>query len=197
MSVGETALTGPVGRIDSGQAISAEEFAEVMRAHQRRIHRLLLSFVRDPDEADSLTQECFLRAYRNWSSFRGDSSIATWLSRIAVNLARDEAKNRRRSFWRRLLALDAGSSDGEQPYRIDAPAETVSPEQALLAREQLQEVWAVVDRLPSQQRAVFLLRFVHEMSLEEVAQVLEVELGTVKSHLSRAVATVRRQVKHK
>jgi RNA polymerase sigma-70 factor (ECF subfamily) len=195
MSVGETALTGPVGRIDSSQAISAEEFAEVMRAHQRRIYHLLLSFVRDPDEADSLTQECFLRAYRNWSSFRGDSSVATWLSRIAVNLARDEAKNRRRGFWRRLLTLDAESSDGEQFYSIDAPAETASPEQALLAREQLREVWARVDRLPAQQRAVFLLRFVHEMSLEEVAQVLEVELGTVKSHLSRAVGTVRRQVK--
>jgi RNA polymerase sigma-70 factor (ECF subfamily) len=194
MSVGETALTGPMGGVASGRAISEQEFAEIVRLHQQRVQRLLFSFVRDPDEAASLTQECFLRAYRNWSGFRGECSVATWLSRIAVNLARDAAKNRRRSFWRRLLALEnpgAGRSDSD--FREVATREA-SPEQSLLAREKLNAVWDTVDRLPPQQRTVFLLRFVDEMSLEEVAQVLELNLGTVKSHLSRALATVRGQV---
>jgi RNA polymerase sigma-70 factor (ECF subfamily) len=194
MSVGETALTRPVGGVASGRTLSEQEFAEVVRLHQQRIHRLLLSFVRDPDEARSLTQECFLRAYRNWGGFRGDCSLATWLSCIAVNLARDEAKNRRRSFWRRLLALnEQGSAETQAPV-LEVATSQASPERSLLAREQLNAVWATVDRLPRQQRAVFLLRFVDEMSLEEVAQVLQLELGTVKSHLSRALATVRRQV---
>jgi RNA polymerase sigma-70 factor (ECF subfamily) len=194
MSVGETALTRPATGVASGRALSEKEFAEMVRVHQQRVFRLLLSFVRDPDEASSLTQECFLRVYRNWSSFRGECSVATWLSRIAVNLARDEAKSRRRSFWRKLLALeDSGGSS--QASAMDAVSGGVSQEQSLLAREELNAVWTAVDRLPPQQRTVFLLRFVDEMSLEEVTQVLELELGTVKSHLSRALATVRRQVK--
>jgi RNA polymerase sigma-70 factor, ECF subfamily len=194
MSVGDTALTRPVAGVASGRAISEEEFAEMVRLHQQRVHRLLLSFVRNPDEAASLTQECFLRAYRNWSGFRGECSVATWLSRIAVNLARDAAKNRRRSFWRRLLALDDPGGTGSESAAVEVATREASPEQSLLARELLSAVWATVDRLPPQQRAVFLLRFVDEMSLDEVAQVLELELGTVKSHLSRALATVRRQV---
>ncbi len=194
MSVGETALTTPVTGVASGRALSEEEFAAIVRLHQQRVHRILLSFVRDPDEAASLTQECFLRAYRNWSGFRGECSMATWLSRIAVNLARDQAKSRRRSFWRRLLALEAPAGAGSDSLAIDVAAGEASPERSLLAREQLNAVWATVDRLPPQQRTVFLLRFVDEMSLNEVAQVMELELGTVKSHLSRALATVRQQV---
>jgi len=193
MSVGETALTGPAAGIASGRMLSEAEFAEMMRLHQQRVYRLLLSFVRDPDEASSLTQECFLRAYRNWSGFRGECSVGAWLARIAVNLARDEAKNRRRRFWRRLLALHSGASEDERSA-TDVVSSEASPEQSLLAREALNAVWATVDRLPPQQRTVFLLRFVHEMSLEEAAQVLELELGTVKTHLARALATVRRQV---
>jgi RNA polymerase sigma-70 factor (ECF subfamily) len=195
MSVGETALTRPATGVASGRALSEEEFAEMVRVHQQRVFRLLLSFVRDPDEASSLTQECFLRVYRNWSSFRGECSVATWLSRIAVNLARDEAKNRRRSFWRRLLALGDSGGSPSQSSAMEVASGVASQEQSLLAREELNAVWTTVDRLPPQQRTVFLLRFLDEMSLEEVAQVLELELGTVKSHLSRALATVRRQVK--
>jgi RNA polymerase sigma-70 factor (ECF subfamily) len=194
MSVGETALTRPIGGVASGRAISEEEFAEIVRLHQQRVHRLLVSFVRDPDEAASLAQECFLRAYRNWSGFRGECSVATWLSRIAVNLARDEAKNRRRSFWRRLLAFEDPAGTGSESAALEVATGEASPEQSLLAREKLNAVWDTVDRLPPQQRTVFLLRFVDEMSLEDVAQVLELNLGTVKSHLSRALATVRRQV---
>jgi RNA polymerase sigma-70 factor (ECF subfamily) len=78
---------------------------------------------------------------------------------------------------------------------MEVASGVASQEQSLLAREELNAVWTTVDRLPPQQRTVFLLRFLDEMSLEEVAQVLELELGTVKSHLSRALATVRRQVK--
>jgi RNA polymerase sigma-70 factor (ECF subfamily) len=191
MRVVETVLRAPLEGTSAGDAISAEAFAEIMRLHQRRIYRVLLGFVRDPDEAGSLTQECFLRAYRNWEKFRGECSVSTWLTRIAVNLARDANRNRRRSFWRRLLSLGHAAEAGE----IDVPAEASSPEQSLLAREELNAVWETVDRLPQQQRSAFLLRFVEEMSLEEISRVLEVEVGTVKSHLARAVGTVRKRVK--
>ncbi|HVZ60519.1 MAG TPA: sigma-70 family RNA polymerase sigma factor [Terriglobales bacterium] len=191
MGVNAAALSSPAGGAAvEKEAPPAQEFAELVQTHQRRIYRILMGFVRDPDEADTLTQECFLRAYRSWGHFRGECSMSTWLTRIAINLARDAARNRRRGFWRRLLSLHAEREDSPA---IDTPGRGASPEQALLAREELEAVWEAVHRLPEQQKTVFFLRFVEEMPLEEIAETLEIETGTVKSHLSRAVNALRKK----
>jgi RNA polymerase sigma-70 factor (ECF subfamily) len=170
-----------------GTLASEADFDDMVRLHQRGIHRLLLTLVRDPEEAGNLTQECFLRAYRARDGFRGQASMRTWLGSIAVNLARDHAKNRRQSFWRRLFASREEPAQAAEQVAASAP----SPERVLLAREALAAVWAAVDKLPGNQRTAFLLRFVEEMSLEEIAQVMDIEVGTVKSHLARAVGALR------
>ncbi len=168
----------------------AEDFDQVVRLHQRRIFRFLLSLLRDPDAADTLTQECFLRAYRKRKSFRGEASIATWLTRIAINLATDHCRNRRRAFWSRLFGRH--HEDVSEGAALVVADPQPSAERALIASEQAAAVRAVVDELPERQRAVFLLRFVEEMTLEEIAQATELEVGTVKSHLHRALSAVRR-----
>jgi RNA polymerase sigma-70 factor, ECF subfamily len=182
----ETALTSAFGT--AAQKIRAEEFDAIVRRHQRRVHRFLLMLLRDPDEADNLTQECFLRAYQNLASFRGESSLETWLLRIAANLARDHVRNRKASFWRRLLGLDDEADNGAA---ADVPSGEASPEQVLLAREDVRSVWEVANQLSQQQRAVFLLRFVEEMELTEIADALGLQVGSVKTHLFRALQTVR------
>src|ERR1039457_2259318 len=80
--------------------IAALEFSSVAASHRPQIFRFLLASTRDVDLAETLTQECFLKAHRNWSSFRGDSSAMTWLMRIAINLQKDHWRNRRMQFWR-------------------------------------------------------------------------------------------------
>lgn len=186
----ENALTSTLGA--AAQKITAEEFDAIVRRHQRRVHRFLLMLLRDPEEADNLTQECFLRAYQNLSSFRGDSSLETWLLRIAANLARDHARNRKASFWKRLLGL---SDEEENGAATQVRAADASPEQVLLAREDVRAVWEVANQLSQQQRAVFLLRFVEEMELNEIASALGLQLGSVKTHLFRAVQTVRSKLR--
>lgn len=175
------------------ERITAEEFNEVVRANQRRIFRLLCSLVRDRDAADTLTQECFLRAYRKRHSFRGEASVSTWLVRIAINLARDHVRNRRRAFWQKLFARNA--DERSDPQALEMPDPSPSAERVMLAREQLQSVWTVMEQLPQRQRTAFTLRFVGEMSLEEIAEVMELEVGTVKAHLFRAVSAVRERVR--
>jgi RNA polymerase sigma-70 factor (ECF subfamily) len=176
--------------------LAEADFDQLMRLHQRRIYRLLLGMLRDPEAADSLTQECFLRAWRKRSSFRGEAAIGTWLVRIAVNLARDHARNRRLAFWRQLFAAPAQNDDARaQAERL--PSRQAGPEQALVARQELDAVWSVVQALPQQQKAVFLLRFVEEMSLEEIAQALGLRVGSVKSHLFRALSAVKAQAGRK
>jgi RNA polymerase sigma-70 factor (ECF subfamily) len=185
------AVLGTRARADAG--VRAEDFEELVRLHQRRIYRVLLAIVRDPDAADTLTQECFLRAYEKRASFRGESSVGTWLVRIAVNLARDHTKNRRQTFWRRLFQWTRDDEPMAHAERVaDAQA---SPERVLVARQEAAAVWSAVEELPSQQRAVFVMRFVEEMPLGEIARAMGLEVGTVKSHLHRAVSTVRKKLK--
>ena len=184
--------------ISSGAVAELEDFDALVLAEQRHIYRVLLAMLRDPDTADSLTQECFLKAYEQRKRFRGECSVRTWLMRIAVNLARDHVKSRRWQFWRTLFRESAGSEEQGDPVDPLEPADPhASPERSLLARERLAHVSAAVDNLPNQQRAVFVLRFLEEMSIEEIAQATSLRPGTVKAHLFRAVGAVRGRVKER
>jgi RNA polymerase sigma-70 factor (ECF subfamily) len=145
----------------------------------------------DADAADTLTQECFLRAYRKRESFRGECRIDTWLLRIAINLAHDHRRNRRRSFWRRLVGL--ADQAGEAARDVSDPRG--SPERVLLAQRQLQAVWQVARTLPARQRTIFLLRFAEDMTLAEISSVMGLRTGSVKTHLFRAIHTIRAVMK--
>jgi len=171
---------------------SAEEFDDLVRAHQARIQRVLWYELRNDEAAATLTQECFLKAYRARDDFRGESSVETWLVRIALNLARDHQRSRRQGFWRRLLGGNAEEAERATEMVMDAAP---LADRRMLAQERLEQVMAAVATLSGQQQTVFRLRFVEEMPLDEIAQAMGVEVGTVKSHLSRAVNALRQMVK--
>lgn len=167
--------------------IAVEDFDNIVRRHQRRIYRVLYVLLGDADAADTLTQECFLRAYRKRESFRGECRIDTWLLRIAVNLARDHRRNRRSSFWRQLVGLESGGAQVAE--NVSDPRG--SPERLLVAQSQLQAVWTATRQLPPQQRTIFLLRFAEEMTLCEICSVTGLKIGSVKTHLFRAIRSIR------
>jgi RNA polymerase sigma-70 factor (ECF subfamily) len=170
--------------------IAAQEFACVVERHRPQIFRFLLASTRDLDLAETLTQECFLKAHRNWGSFRGESSAMTWLMRIAINLQKDHWRNRRMQFWRQTRTNAVDLDDvGEW-----LPSGASSAEQQLLAREQVGHVWTAVKGLSERQRTVFLLRYVEEQELSEIARATGLSEGTVKAHLSRALAKVRAEL---
>ena len=173
------------------QGIAAEDFDDIVRRHQRRIYRVLYILSGDADTADTLTQECFLRAYRKRDSFRGECRIDTWLLRIAVNLARDYRRSQRTNFWRRLVGLDDGTPDAAD--NVSDPRG--SPERVIMAQRQLEAVWTAARKLPPQQRAIFLLRFAEEMTLTEISVVMALKVGSVKTHLFRAIRSVRAAMK--
>ena len=176
--------------ITTAEDAGAQEFARVVERHRPQIFRFLLSSTRDVDLAETLTQECFLKAHRNWGSFRGESSAMTWLMRIAINLQKDHWRNRRMQFWRhaRANAVDLGEA-GEW-----LPSGERSAEQQLLAQERVRQVGKAVEGLSERQRTVFLLRYVEEQELSEIARATGLSEGTVKAHLSRAVAKVRAEL---
>jgi RNA polymerase sigma-70 factor, ECF subfamily len=189
----ETVLT--IGAADSGGAgtNASSEFELIVQTYRPRVFRFLLASVRDRESAENLTQDCFLRAYRARDQFRGDSSRTTWLMQIAINLVRKHESNSRLKFWRRALRPGLSPTD----LRDWLPDRQVSPESAVLAREQVDAIWSVVTQLSERQRTVFLLRFVEEMDLLEIASATGMKEGTVKTHLFRALETVRKAIEEK
>ena len=177
--------------VEAAQEIAGAEFARVVESHRPQIFRFLLASLRDVDLAETLTQECFLKAHRNWGSFRGDSSAMTWLMRIAINLQKDHWRNRRLQFWRHARSNSVDLDDASEWL----PSGERSVEQQLLAQEQVAQVWKVVGNLSERQRTVFLLRYVEERELSEIAQATGLSEGTVKAHLSRAVSRVRAELR--
>lgn len=169
---------------------ATEEFSRVVESHRPQIFRFLLALTRDADLAETLTQECLLKAHLNWGSFRGESSAMTWLMRIAINLQKDHWRNRRMQFWRRARTNAVDLDEASEWL----PSGERSVEQQLLARERVGQVWKAVEGLSERQRTVFLLRYVEEMELSEIARATGLSEGTVKSHLSRAVARVRAEL---
>jgi RNA polymerase sigma-70 factor (ECF subfamily) len=177
---------------DVVRGIPLETFDQLVVTHQRRIHRILLTLLRDGDAADTLTQEVFLRAFQKRTDFRGEARVGTWLVRIALNLAKDHRRNRRLAFWRRLVRHDQSRDGTDVAPWVRDPAP--SAERTIVAREQLAAIQVAVDRLSHRQRTCFVLRFVEAMTIEEIAETLQLEIGTVKAHLSRAVSTLRRRL---
>ena len=189
----QVALSAIAVQVDSSPSTPASEltdFDKVVRCYWPRIFRFVLASTRDRDAAESLTQDCLLRAYQCRDRFRGDASLSTWLMQIAVNLVRDYWRNRRLQFWKRArsTAIDpAMLSDG-------VAASDMSPEARTVAKDQMEAVWRASAKLPERQKTVFLLRFMEEMELLEIAEAMGIQEGAVKVHLFRAVHSVRKRI---
>ena len=165
-----------------------EDINTLCATYRSRIYRYALLSLRDADLAESVTQDCFLKAHRARGEFRGDCSVATWLTRIATNLIRDSTRSRKFQFWK--TANNTAVEAGAMADRLRSPG--LSPETHLQVRQELVKVWDTVATLPGKQRSVLLLRFVEEMELPEIATAMGLHVGTVKSHLHRALAAVRK-----
>jgi len=172
------------------QTREIEDFDAVVRLYWPRIFRFALASLRDRDAAESLAQDCFLKAYRARQGFRGEASLSTWLMKIAVNLIRDSIRSRRLRFWNRTRGA-APDFDLASQSLADRGS---SPERALLAKERVAAVWSAVETLSQRQRTVFLLRFVEDLDLLEIAAVTGLREGTVKVHLFRALEAVRKRM---
>ena len=176
------ATTGPFDDMESMVAL-----------YEVRIYRFLLASIRDSDLAQTMTQETFFRAWNARSSFRGDCAPQTWLMRIAVNIVRDHTRTGRFKFWKKASATAVEASD----VTAWLPHPASSTESALIAKQQLEHIWQTVAELSNRQRTIFLLRFVEELELPEIAETTGLPVSTVKSHLYRALNTVRERSKER
>lgn len=172
------------------QAGDADAFRTIMQTYNRRLYRIARSILRIDSEAEDAVQEAYLRAFTHMESFRGESSLATWLSRIVMN----EALGRLRV--RRPIADPAThEAKGPEAEIIQFPhAARSDPEKTMAQRELLQLVERATDELPEAYRVVFITRVIEGMSVEETAELLGLRPETVKTRLHRARRLVREQL---
>jgi RNA polymerase sigma-70 factor (ECF subfamily) len=164
-----------------------EDIDGLMRLYKPKVFRFVAFSVTDRDAAESITQDCFLKAHLTRDRFRGDCSTSTWLMRIAFNLVRDHTKSQKFRFWKKAAATAVDAQD----VSLHLASGASSAEARLIAKERVEMVHQALQELPEKQRGVFVMRFVEEMNLPDIAEITGMSLPTVKTHLYRAVGAVR------
>jgi RNA polymerase sigma-70 factor (ECF subfamily) len=181
-----------IQRFNSGQEAA---FVEIMQRYHTKIFSIAFSLLHNRSDAEEITQDTFIRAHRGLGRFRGDSSLATWLHRIAVNLAR----NRYWYFFRRrrhaTLSLDNALGEEEGGTFADlVAADSPDPAQESSRDEFASMVDTCMEKLEPRHREILTLRNVLNRSYEEIATALGINVGTVKSRIARARENLRAQI---
>ena len=178
MSIPNSALScadqDDVVLVVASQTGDQDAFAVLVQRHQRRVFNMIFRMLQQYDEANEVTQETFLAAWQGLPSFRGNARFSTWLYRIAYNCSLKQLESRKRD--RALqVAMQADVTDNDES--IDTELEV--HDRQMLVREQL-------SLLPAKYRIVLILRHLQEMTYEEMADILTMPIGTIKTHLFRA-----------
>lgn len=166
-----------------------------MERYQERVYNVAFQMTGSHEDSLDLAQDSFLRVFRALSSFKGDSSLGTWIHRIAHNIVIDELRKRRR---RPVVAMSTDTvvitEDGEHMLEWSAPMDE-APEEQLLRAEKKREIEQALQRISPEHRSVLVMRDIEGLTYEEVAEVLGLNVGTVKSRLNRARLALREKLK--
>lgn len=170
-------------------------FDALMRAEGPRVYALAVRLTGNLADGQDLAADAFIRAFQSFAGYRGEAAFGTWMYRICVNTWKNRLRaQKRRHFWDHFSFSSRKDEDDDFPPLELASAEP-GPEGVADAAEERRRVEGALDRLPPEDRAVVLMRDVDDRSYEEIAQALEVPLGTVKSRLARARLKLRNLLK--
>jgi RNA polymerase sigma-70 factor (ECF subfamily) len=176
-----------VKRVKAGDKIA---FDILVRKYQHKIIKLISRYVHDPEAAQDVAQEAFLKAYRGLVKFRGESAFYTWLYRISINTA----KNYLVAQGRRMPDFEVDSQDAEYYDGASALKENDTPERQLLSEEIERTVYRAIKELPDDLKTAITLRELEGMSYEEIAQAMDCPIGTVRSRIFRAREAIDRSL---
>ncbi len=165
--------------VSAAQARRPGAFEVIVERHRRPVYQICYRFTANHEDASDLTQEVFLRAFRGLRTFKGNAALATWLHRIAVNVC----------LTRAAVRTPPTDPIADRDH-VDTSAESAS--ERLLRSERAEQVRAAVARLPRKQRAALILRVYHEMSHQQVAQMLGTSVGAAKANMFHALQNLRK-----
>ncbi|MBL0351290.1 MAG: RNA polymerase sigma factor RpoE [Candidatus Dechloromonas phosphoritropha] len=169
--------------VQRAQAGDQSAFDQLVSKYQRKLGRLLSRFIRDSAEVEDVTQEAFIKAYRALPSFRGDSAFYTWLYRIGINTAKNYLVAQGR---RAPTSTQFDSEEAETFESADQLRDINTPESLLMSKQIGETVNAAIDALPEELRRAIVLREIDGLSYEEIAEMMDCPIGTVRSRIFRA-----------
>ena len=171
-------------------ATELDDIDQLVHRYGARLLRFVAFSIGDQDLAQSIVQDCFMKAYSARENFRGDCSVQTWLNRIALNMILDYQRTQKFRFWRsfRKTAVDITE------IASILPSEASTPEKDLLRQERAAQVAKALESLSFNQRTIFLMHFQEGMNIREISSAIDMSLNTVKTHLHRAVKAVRAKI---
>jgi RNA polymerase sigma-70 factor, ECF subfamily len=164
-----------------------DDFDLLVKTYRARLLRLISLSTGDQDLAETVVQDCFLKAYKARERFRGDCSVSTWLCAIALNVLRDYQRLQKFQFWKKANLATVDITDADSPFASGKP----SPEARMLVGEQATHVQLALKSLSPKQRMVFIMRFLDDMEPQEISAATGMSLSTVKTHIQRAMKSVR------
>lgn len=168
-----------VGRAKDGDQ---KAYAELMQRYKDSIYFMALKMVNNKDDAMDLTVETFAKAFENIDKYKPDFAFSTWLFRIATNNCIDFLRKKRLN----VISLQTLSEDDKEDKQLQIASDSLNPEQTSIKKQESEKLKSVVEQLPLRYRTLIILRYYDEQSYEEIAQQLDLPLGTVKAQLFRA-----------
>jgi RNA polymerase sigma-70 factor (ECF subfamily) len=177
------------------QALAGDQdaYASIMKKYRNSIYHLIVRMIGYSHEAEDLTQEAFIKAFNSLATFNDEFAFSTWLFKIATNNSIDFLRKRKLKTF--SIDKPIATLDGEQTYEI--PDESYVPDQHLVQDQQAGTIQDAIDKLPEKYRKVIIMRHQEEKSYEEIAEELDLPLGTVKAHIFRAREMLYKQLRGK
>jgi RNA polymerase sigma-70 factor, ECF subfamily len=167
-------------------------FAEIVDLYKDKIYQLCYRMLGNVHEAEDIAQEAFIRAYVNIHTYDTNKKFSTWLYRIATNLSIDRIRKKKPDYF---LDAEVSGTDGLTMYSQIA-SDTALPEDELETREIQQEIQKEILKLPEKYRTVIVLKYIDELSLLEISEILNIPIGTVKTRIHRGREALRKQLRH-
>ena len=178
--------------VERAQKGEQKAFEMLMTKYQRRLVRLISRFVKDEHEVNDVVQESMIKAYRALANFRGESAFYTWLYRIGINTAKNFLAS---SGKQPFISTEAANEDGDIMDLSDQIADHHTPEAEMINREILQTVETTIAQLPDDLKKAITLREMDGMSYEEIAQIMDCPIGTVRSRIFRAREVIAKELR--
>lgn len=175
-------MTNEMALIRRVQRGDQDAFAELLEAYEKPVYNLCLRMTGNPEDAADMTQEAFLKVWRGIEQYKFESSFSTWVYRLTSNVCIDFLRGKKR---RQTVSLTV-DEDQDGAAELELPDAAPLPEDQVLHRETESEIVRAMNRLDDEFRMILTLRILEDLSYEEIAQVMDLKVGTVKSRLARA-----------
>ncbi|MRH43828.1 RNA polymerase sigma factor SigW [Aquibacillus halophilus] len=185
----ETMIKDKIKQVKKGDQSA---FEDVVAFYQNRVYQICYRIIGNSHEAEDLAQEAFIRAYVNIHSFDTRRKFSTWLYRIATNITIDRIRKKKPDYF---LDAQIKGTDGLDMYS-QLPADQPLPEDEVESIELQNYIQEEIMKLPAKYRSVIALRFVDELSLNEISEVLDIPVGTVKTRIHRGREALRKRLRH-